>query len=416
MPTLPCLLRSAGFALFVCLLALSTIAQNRAFVTNQSSNSITVIDLDNNAVLGSLSPFNQPSNIAMRTEGDLGIVTFALSGKATIFNPNDPLDFTNLDCGAGSNEVVISPDGKRAYVANIDAATVTIIDLDARNVVGTLSGGGYGVALSPDGAIVYSSERNNNRIKAWETATLNPLPSIDDVLVPQTLAMSPDGKYLAVAQSFASMVSLIDLGNATVTSFSTGSFPAGIAFTPDGKKLLAVNASSNTLSVIDVEQLQIASSLPIFGSPVDVAVLPNGSKAITANNADGTAAIIDLNSLTVQQYVTCGSLPSAVATTGQPSSTNVEARSRSSWSLGHPFPNPSEGAFSFSLRLPVATKVSIDLLDEEGKVRQSVFMGSLPAGEHDFRVDLTGLPARNYFLRVNDGVFSQAVPVVLGAR
>jgi YVTN family beta-propeller protein len=68
--------------------------------------------------------------------------------------------------------VAISPDGKHAYVVNERANTVSVIDIATNTVTATVAGGGgspEGVAVTPDGQVVYVA--NGNKVSVIATAT-----------------------------------------------------------------------------------------------------------------------------------------------------------------------------------------------------------------------------------------------------
>jgi len=101
--------------------------------------------------------------------------------------------------------LVISPDGKRAYVSHAGVNKVSVVDLDEvrgllrestdeqltnyanhlgisdRFVIGRISTGANpkGMALSPDGSQLFVAERLNDHISVFDTKSLEPIGSID---------------------------------------------------------------------------------------------------------------------------------------------------------------------------------------------------------------------------------------------
>lgn len=114
-----CTIKAVRFVALVMLLAGLTAAHaEEAFVTNQLSDDLTVIDLAT----------SKP------------VVTIAIGGKP-----------------AG---VAVTPDGRFAYVTSPDAKAVTVVDASARKVIGRIDvgGGPLGIAVAPDGAVVYVAD------------------------------------------------------------------------------------------------------------------------------------------------------------------------------------------------------------------------------------------------------------------
>jgi YVTN family beta-propeller protein len=69
--------------------------------------------------------------------------------------------------GSGPEAVAVSPDGRRAYVANMGSDSVSVIDTRAAATIGTPIAVGDepdGVAVSPDGTRAYVTNRSGNSI------------------------------------------------------------------------------------------------------------------------------------------------------------------------------------------------------------------------------------------------------------
>ncbi len=117
---------------------------------------------------------------------------------------------------------------------------------------------------------------------------------------PLSIAFSPNGAYLATANSESNDVTIFNVGaNGNLsggTSYSVGSGqPQSIAFSPDGKYLATANLGSNDVTVFSIETGGVLGNptsyqLPNSStSPVAVAFSPDGNYLATAN-LFGTAA------------------------------------------------------------------------------------------------------------------------------
>src|SRR6185369_702760 len=78
-----------------------------------------------------------------------------------------------IPSGQGTEGVTFTRDGKTAYVASGSSSTVTLIDVKTRQVIRTLSIGGWPlrVAIRPDGHRAYVSQFSGTSIVAIDTAT-----------------------------------------------------------------------------------------------------------------------------------------------------------------------------------------------------------------------------------------------------
>jgi YVTN family beta-propeller protein len=106
-------------------------AQIRAYVTNVSSDTVSVIDTPTNTVVATVP---------------VGLFPFG---------------------------VAITPDGTRAYVTNYNSNTVSVIDTATNTVVATILVGTFpfGVAITPDGTRAYVTYDRSNTVSVIDTAT-----------------------------------------------------------------------------------------------------------------------------------------------------------------------------------------------------------------------------------------------------
>jgi YVTN family beta-propeller protein len=83
-----------------------------------------------------------------------------------------------IPVGTEPNGVVLSPDGKFAYVANTVDGTVSVLQVDASkqpvaSVIATLEVGvePYGIAITPNGSKIYVTNSRSNSVSVIDTAT-----------------------------------------------------------------------------------------------------------------------------------------------------------------------------------------------------------------------------------------------------
>jgi YVTN family beta-propeller protein len=128
-----------------------------------------------------------------------------------------------IPVGLSPRSVSISPDDARAYVANRDSDSLSMIDLPSRGVIATLALGD----------------------------------------APSGVAISPDGRVLAVAELGADQVRLLDAEDlSTLQLIPVADRPYGLAFTPDGRRLLVTHLISGDVTVLSLQSLTIC--LPIL--------------------------------------------------------------------------------------------------------------------------------------------------------
>ena len=178
---------------------------------------VSVVDLGASppAVIATLEAGKGPSGIAINRQGTLALVANRAEGTVSAFGIQGrtftPLGTVRIgDDKSGPSAVSITPDGKTALVTRDGDSLISILSIDGNKVEYTkrdLSAGmrPYGMDLSADGsiAVVANIGRGTGDNDTVSVIDLKASPPrvVETVTVGQTpegIALSPDGKLLAV--------------------------------------------------------------------------------------------------------------------------------------------------------------------------------------------------------------------------
>ncbi len=193
----------------------------RLLTANQTSNSVSLVDLHEGTLLDEVQTGEKPSGIAISSDGKLGIVAHWY-GYDVVFLAiqGDSLEITGrLAVGPEPRGVAISSDDKTAYVAVGASNEVVRIDVPSKSITGRLAVGREprGLAITPDGKrLVVGNARSKELsvvdLDAWKVVRTSYMEG-DNL---RQVAVSPDGKYAYVAnmknRGFATTKNHIDLG------------------------------------------------------------------------------------------------------------------------------------------------------------------------------------------------------------
>ena len=178
--------------------------------------------------------------------------------------------------------VAVSPDGRRAYTANMGSGTVSVIDLERGALVRHLS---LGVVVEGDDAAGYPD---------MSTAT---------GVLPEGIAVSPDGRLLWVGDNRHARVFAFDtanLGAGAVADIATGAVPIRVLTSPDGRWVVTSNAGNGTLTIIDAAQRTEARTITVSGEQpaqqVTILFSPDGRRIYAAETGRNLVAEVDLAS------------------------------------------------------------------------------------------------------------------------
>lgn len=162
-----------------------------------------------------------------------------------------------------SHMLVISPDGSRAYTANVFAGSVSVLDLQRHSLLTTIPVAAevQRISISPDGHTVYTHDQQKPRIALIDTSRN------------------------AVSKWW-------DLPNIVYSS----------APTPDGRWLIA-NAPSGKLLVLDTSSGRVEHSYDIPAATGEAIVAPDGARAYVSCPQAGTVEILNLKTWELEKSI-----------------------------------------------------------------------------------------------------------------
>jgi YVTN family beta-propeller protein len=209
--------------------------------------------------------------------------------------------------------VVVAPDGRHAYVSNLQRSggVVNVIDTTSNAVVDSITvsaptGLPHGLAMTPDGCQLYvvaetGEDTGQGAVKVIDvntkatiaTVAMAPCESQSDV------AITPDGRLAYVLDAAGFGPAVIDTTTHDVSfPLRTGIACGRMAITPNGLLAYLVSDTVDSGEVYDLATRKIVTAFDLFGGhSTDVAVTPDGRHAYVTqrpgNSAGGRLLVID---------------------------------------------------------------------------------------------------------------------------
>jgi len=184
--------------------------------------------------------------------------------KVTVIDltTSPPKVVQQVAAGMGANAVAVNPAGTLVLVSNRGDGNVTAFTLKDKRLaplatvdLGDAKSLAAGIVFSPDGKTAFVAREGGISVLEidGESIKLDPKQVIL-ALRPYPIDISPDGKLLAVANSWGAnadvgSISLVDLSSKpyrVVEVARTPSVSEGIKFSPDGKYLAATSLNGST--------------------------------------------------------------------------------------------------------------------------------------------------------------------------
>jgi DNA-binding beta-propeller fold protein YncE len=164
-----------------------------------------------------------------------------------------------------SHMFVISPNGRRAYTANVHAGTVSVLDLIQHKLVTTIpiSKTVQRISMQPDGLYVFTHDQEAPRIAVIDTSSTTLSTWID---LPETVYSSeptPDGAWL-VAAGLKGHIFVIDLRNRKLAkTFDAPTALGKVLIRPDGGVAYISFLSAGKIEVLDLHSWQMQPSIDL---------------------------------------------------------------------------------------------------------------------------------------------------------
>ncbi len=214
-------------------------------------------------------------------------------------------------------EAVFTADGQYAYVTNyamygaglppepsetctpadqVAPSYVYRIDLTKRVVDQVMKVGGLpkSLAITPDGRSVVVANWCSWDLSVIDTAQGKPVATVRLDKYPLGLAVSPDSRTVYVGLSGVNKLVTVDLGSVAggVTQAQdfakTDADPRDIAISPDGRYLYLVHNEAGTVTKLDSSSGAVVAQAKTNEQPRSLVISPDGSAVYVANYATST--------------------------------------------------------------------------------------------------------------------------------
>src|SRR5438093_5644368 len=262
---------------------------SRLYVTNEAESTLDVADLKTLKVIKSIPLTNHPNNVAVSKDGKRVYVAIVSgAGAIDVIDTGTLTRAKSIRTEGGIHNTYVTPDGKFVVAGSIIGKKINVIDQKTEEIVWTLpmEEGVRPMAFetNPDGSTkrIFVELSNFNGFVTVDFATRK---VVDKIPMPEVaasekttvglqgspchgLAVTPDGKTLTVLSKMNSRVYFVSLPDLKITGETkVGHHPDWITLTPDGKRAYVANAGSNTVSVVDIATRKEITQIPVGQVP-----------------------------------------------------------------------------------------------------------------------------------------------------
>jgi len=218
---------------------------------------LCVFDLDKRAHVGTidLRPYIAPHTLKLGPDG-LIYITCENSAVVAVIDRTTNKVVEAIDSGStNGHRLIIASDGSRLYTENEEDATVSVIDLPARRLIGKIKTPRplAGIAISADDRTVVAVDDAEPKLILIDAQAgrVREEVLLEDVPKPAQIARyAPDNSLIGVTSLNSDTVSLIDPSFTEQTAIKVGSQPMDMAFR--GDELFVACQGDGSVHVIDI--------------------------------------------------------------------------------------------------------------------------------------------------------------------
>ena len=302
---------------------------NKAFVSNERDNTISVIDTDSWEVIHQFNGGNRPRGITLSPDGTKLYVCASDDNLVRVFDTETYEELPSLPSGPDPELFIIEPSGKRLYIANEDDNLVTVTDTETRTVLAEVPVGvePEGMGMSPDAKWVVNTSETTNMAHFISTEDYQIKHNVLVDQRPRYAQYSADGTRLFVSSEIGGTVTVMDIAaDGTPEVIKKISFevpgvlpewlqPVGVKVTEDGGRVFVALGPANRVAVIDGESLEVIDYI-ITGQRVwQLAFTPGEEYLLTTNGNSNDITVIDVAREKAIKSVQVGQQPWGVVVT-----------------------------------------------------------------------------------------------------
>jgi len=322
---------------------------DRAYVSNEDSRSVTVIDTQRAEVIETIEVGKRPRGLKLTRDGSLLFVAVSGLPKCPPSVPDEECAKLGRDLSADGIAIVdtaarklikllpagsdpeqfdLSSEGKRLYVANEDAGVTSVVDIDSGTVIERIPVGHEpeGVATAPNGRWVLVTSETDNSVAVIDTRTLKVMKSVPVGKRPRDVAFTPDSSAAYVSGEFDASVYRIGLPGGEpverVLQLRKETRPMAVVFDEKRSRLYVSTGRGGTVAVIDAsspQALKLIAEIPVGARPWGIALSRDGRFLYSANGPSNDVSIVDTDKLATVHRIAAGNSPWGVVVGPSPS-------------------------------------------------------------------------------------------------
>jgi DNA-binding beta-propeller fold protein YncE len=284
-------------------------------VVNQMEHTVLIIDPDGRRELAKIVVGVNGHEVVVSKDGRLAFVP--IYGNSGVGKPGtdgstiDVIDLQDrkisatIDLGKGvrPHRAEFGPDGLLYVTAEL-ANAVDVVDPSTRKILAEIPTGApqsHMLVLSADGHRGYTANVSSGSLSVLDLTKRTLITTIPVAKTVQRISISPGGLRVFTHDQDAPRIAVIDTATNKIATWIELPSPVYASEpTPDGHWLLALSMVADRMFIVDLQSLKIVRSMEVPKRSSEILIRPGGDIAYISGTGAGKIAILDLHSWEMQ--------------------------------------------------------------------------------------------------------------------
>jgi YVTN family beta-propeller protein len=302
----------------------------RIVQTNAAGDSVMLIDPATNKVVGEIKGIEVNHGAAVAPDGSKFYITNEAESTLDVADAKTLAVTKHIPLTNHPNNVAVSKDGKRVYVAIVaGAGAVDVIDTATLTRVKSIrtEGGIHNTYVTPDGKFVVAGSIPGKKVIVIDQKTEEVVWSVPtaDGVRPMMFDTNADGSTKRIfvqlsnfngfitidfaTHAIVDTVKLPDVGAEKVTEGLQGAPAHGVIVTPDGKTLGVLSKMNTRIYFYSLPDLKLQGECKVGHHPDWVTGTPDGKRFYVANAGSNSVSVIDVAARKELMQIPVGQVP-----------------------------------------------------------------------------------------------------------
>lgn len=286
----------------------------RIFITNEKSDSVSVIDGSTLEVEATIKIGDRPRGIGLSPDGTELYVAVSEENKIKVIDPVSLKTLREFEAGSDPETFAVHPNGN-IYISNEDDAKASVFNPKTGELIAEIKVGlePEGVAISPDGKRVIVTSESTNMLHVIKV----PGNTIENNILigsrPRAATFSKSGDIAYATAEISGEVVKVDMNTGKIiktgTTGDSKSKPKDVVLSKDEKVIYVAGGRANKVIVMDASTLEIVKGIPVGKRVWGLAISKDGKRVFSTDGVSGTVSVIGTDKNEVIKTIEVGKFP-----------------------------------------------------------------------------------------------------------